>query len=77
MPDYTVETRLNGRRLDLVPTEDPFIFTRVVVGRWDLLRSLWHGSARVEINVAADPATVRAVMGVAPARDTNEPKEKL
>lgn len=59
---FTVETRLNGRRISLTPCRDPFVLHRLTIGRGDLIRSLLHGRAIVEICVSGDPGIVNDVM---------------
>lgn len=59
---FTVETRINGRRLnEVVPTRDPFIHHRVVIGWRDLLRFVTRGREVVVI-VGGDPEIVDDVI---------------
>jgi hypothetical protein len=46
---FTVETRINGRRLNEVKTRDPFVHHRVVIGWRDLLRFIARGREVVVI----------------------------
>jgi hypothetical protein len=46
---FTVETRINGRRLNEVPTRDPFVHHRVVIGWRDLFRFVTRGREVVVI----------------------------
>jgi hypothetical protein len=50
---FTVETRINGRRLNETPTRDPFVFHRVVIGWRDLLRFVF-GGREVTVCVGGD-----------------------
>jgi hypothetical protein len=59
---FTVETRINGRRLNEVTTRDPFVSHRVTVGWRDLLRSLLRLKLVVEVIVGGDPQIVDDVM---------------
>lgn len=58
---FTVETRINGRRLNEVPTRDPFVHHRVVIGWRDLLRFIVRGREVVVI-VGGDAEIVDDVM---------------
>ena len=55
---YSVETRVNGRRVGVTPTRDPFVFHRVTIGWRDRLRR----RLVVEVLVSGDPEIVDDVM---------------
>jgi hypothetical protein len=50
---FTLETRLNGRRLSQEKMPDPFVNTTVHVGWWDRLRCLFGGLS-VNVIVSGD-----------------------
>jgi hypothetical protein len=58
---FTVETRINGRRLNEVTTRDPFVHHRVVIGWRDLFRFVLRGREVVVI-VGGDPQIVDDVI---------------
>ncbi len=60
---FTVESRLNGRRIgDVTACRDPFVNHRITVGWPDLLRSLVKRKAVVEVTVGGDPQIVDDVL---------------
>lgn len=59
---FTVETRIDDRRIALVGTPDPFIHTTVTVGWRDLLRGLLHRRLRVSVVVGGDPEIIEDVI---------------
>ncbi len=58
---FTVETRINGRRLNEITTRDPFVHHRVVIGWRDLLRFAIQGR-EVTVIVGGDRGIVDDVM---------------
>lgn len=58
---FTVETRINGRRLNEITTRDPFVHHRVVIGWRDLLRFAL-GGREVVVVVGGDAGIVDAVL---------------
>lgn len=58
---FTVETRINGRKLNEVATRDPFVHHRIVIGWRDLLRFIC-GGREVTVVVGGDPQIVDDVM---------------
>jgi hypothetical protein len=59
---YSVETRVEGRRISFTPMVDPFVTQRVVIGWLDLLRGLWRRRLEVEVLVNGDQEIVEDVM---------------
>ena len=59
---FTVETRVDGRRISETPTRDPFVNQRVTLGWRDLLRGLLRRRLVVEVVVGGDPQIVDDVM---------------
>jgi hypothetical protein len=58
---FTVETRINGRRLNEITTRDPFVHHRVVIGWRDLLSFALRGR-EVTVIVGGDRTIVDDVM---------------
>jgi hypothetical protein len=58
---FTVETRLDGKRLSLEPTCDPFVHTTVHVGLRDLLRAVLRRRLSVSVVVSGDSEIVEDV----------------
>ncbi len=61
-PRYTIETRIDDRRLDEKPMPDPFVHHRVILGWHDLLRGLIRRRLVVTVIVGGDPGIVDDVM---------------
>lgn len=59
---FNVETRIDGKRLSVTPTRDPFVNHRVVIGWRDLLRGLLRRHLEVIVIVGGDPEIVDDVM---------------
>ncbi len=59
---FTVETRVNDRRVSLTPTRDPFVCHRVTIGWRGLLTGLLRRSLVVEVLVGGDREIVDDVM---------------
>ncbi len=59
---FTVETRLNDRRVSVTPTRDPFVCRRVTIGWPDLLAGLLRRRLIVEVLVGGDREIVDDVM---------------
>jgi hypothetical protein len=59
-PRFTVESRLNGKRIALEKISDPFVFHRVVIGWRDLLGFILRGRS-IEVVVSGDPEVVEDV----------------
>jgi hypothetical protein len=59
---FTIETRINGRRLDEKPLPDPFVNHTVHIGWRDLLRGLFHRRLSINIIVSADRELVEDVL---------------
>lgn len=51
---FTVESRVDGRRISVTPIRDPFVSQRVTVGWRDLLRGLLRRRLEVETLVSGD-----------------------
>lgn len=58
---FTVETRINGARLNEITTRDPFIHHRIVIGWRDLLGFVCRGR-EVAVIVGGDSQIVDDVM---------------
>lgn len=58
---FTVETRLNGRRIAVRRVPDPFVSTTIAVGWRDRLRTLF-GSLAVDVIVGGDREVVEDVL---------------
>lgn len=58
---FDVETRVDGRRVSMETTRDPFVNTAVTVGWRDLLRGLVRRSLRVTVVVGGDREIVEDV----------------
>jgi hypothetical protein len=58
---FTVETRVDDRRVSLVPMRDPFMHHRVTVCWRDLLRGLLRLRLVVTVIVGGDPEIVEDV----------------
>lgn len=59
---FEVETRINGTRLSVTPTRDPFVHHRVVIGWRDLLRGFLRRRLEIVVIVGGDPEIVDDVM---------------
>lgn len=59
---FSVETRVNDRRVSVVSCRDPFVFHRVTVGWRDLLRGLLRRRLEVVVLVGGDRDIVEDVM---------------
>jgi len=58
---YWVESRVAGRRIDVVLVSDPFVFQRVTLGWRDLLRGLLRRRLEVEVIVGGDRERIEDV----------------
>lgn len=60
---FSIETRLNDRRIEMKSMSDPFVHHRVTVGWLDALRSLLrHGRVVITVIVGGDAAIVEDVL---------------
>lgn len=59
---FTVETRVEDRRVSLTPMPDPFMHHTVTIGWRDLLRGLLRRRLRVSVVVSGDHDIVEDVL---------------
>ena len=63
---FEVRTLLNGCEIGRQKIHDPFVHTTVVIGWWDLLRSLLRRKAKVQVVVSGSHSAQRRIMTMNP-----------